>query len=104
MNVLSLEAFVKLNFKKFLLRVLYYIHLLHVLIREVLSINRVMNVLSHGLLDLNRFYLTLNVITSHSLLPLFLLVEEQIFDKVLPGRMNNFLLPGSDDKNLSKNV
>ena len=104
MNVLSLEVFVKLNFKKFLLRVLYCIHLLHVFIYEALSINRVTNVLRHGLLDLNPFYLTLNIITSHSLLPLFLLVEGQIFDKMLPGRMNNFLLPGSDDKNLSKNV
>ena len=104
MHVLSLEVFVKLNFKNFPLWVLYYIHLLHVLIYEVLTMNRVMNVLRHGLLDLNPFYLTLNIITSHRLLPLFLLVEEQIFEKMRPGRTINFLLPRGDDKNLSKNV
>ena len=47
MYVLSLEVFVKLNFENLPLRNLYYVHVLYDLAFEILSINRVINVVQN---------------------------------------------------------
>ena len=47
MFVLSLEVFVKLNFENLPLRNLYYVHVLYDLAFEILSINRVINVVQN---------------------------------------------------------
>ena len=45
MYVFCLEVFMELNFKYFLMRGLYYTHLLRVLIFKILNINRGMSVI-----------------------------------------------------------
>ena len=47
MYVLSLEVFVKLNFENLPLRNLYYVYVLYDLAFEILSINRVINVVQN---------------------------------------------------------